>query len=134
MPLPPPPSLSPLLRSHSYIGGRLDVFCVLFIVFSSSYLSAFLSIHLSGLLQHSSQDGANSSRQLNGNYMLLRIDESVLSSCVSIPLCCQICKLCICVQNVFLHILYKRINFTRLNNCLLSDHFFVFLYSAFFLP
>ena len=31
-----------------FIGGRLDVFCALFMVISSSYLSAFLSICLSG--------------------------------------------------------------------------------------
>ena len=54
---------------------------------SSSYLFAFLSIRLSGLLQHSTQDGANSTFALS----------------ISDPMC-QICKLCICSQNISKHL------------------------------
>ena len=38
---PPPSPPTPLFRSKEFIGGRLDLFGVLFIIFLSSYLSAF---------------------------------------------------------------------------------------------
>ena len=129
--LPPLFPIPPFSISFVHWESSGCLLCPIHRLFVFIYLSAFLSIHLSGLLQHSSQDGAN----VVLSWMAITCYRGLTNlSYHHVYPSHWVVKFvnCVFAFNMYFYTYCIRINFTRLKNCLLSDHFFVFLDPAFF--